>query len=138
MFLSDMRDMGRKAFPEMQMMMQLFAHFAHVLKQRVNMKDPPFEEAVLPVKLRTYKANLSSLGGYLKPNQLMANYVSKELDKGRIQIPSFTHYIDFPFEHSKGSISPLMRQRFHGPYRQLSIQLRLRCGTPAGPRRNPR
>ena len=49
------------------------------------------------------------------PNQLMANYVSKELAKVRIQTPSYTPYIDFPFEHSIGSIFSLMRQLPHGP-----------------------
>ena len=114
MFLADLRDLERKAFPEMQLLMQLFSHFAPVAKPRTNLKDPPFEEVVLPVKLKDYTADLSSLGGYLKPNQLMANYVSKELAKGRIQIPSYTPYIDFPFEYLKGSILSLIWQLFRG------------------------
>ena len=85
-----------------------------MLKQRANLIGPPFEEAVLPVRLRNYSANLSRLGGYLKPNQLMANYVSKEQAKGRIRIPSYTHYIDFPSEYSEGSILSLIWQLFHG------------------------
>ena len=59
MFLSDLRELGRKAFPEMQLLMQLSAHFAPVQKQLVNPKDPTFEEVVLPVKLRDYKADFS-------------------------------------------------------------------------------
>ena len=79
MFLADLRDLGRKAFPEMQLLMQLLSHFAPVQKQRVNPKGPTFEEVVLPVKLKEYKADFSCLGAFLKPNQAMANYVSKEL-----------------------------------------------------------
>ena len=114
MFLADLRDMGRKDFPEMQLLMQLFSHFPPVLKKRANLKCPHFEEAVLPFRLRNCTANLRSLGGYLKPNQLMANYVSKELAKGRIRIPSYTPYVDFPFEYLKGSILSLIWQLFPG------------------------
>ena len=106
MFLADLRDLGRKAFPEMQLLMQLFSHFSPVLKQRTILKDPHFEEVVLPVRLKEYMVDLISLGGYLKPNQLMANYVSKELAKGRVQIPSYTPYIDFPLNNLKGSSCP--------------------------------
>ena len=63
MFLSDLRELERKAFPETQLLMQLLAHFAPVQKQRANPKDPTFEEVVLPVKLRDYKAYFSCLGG---------------------------------------------------------------------------
>ena len=88
MFLADLRELERQAFPEMQLLMQLLAHFAPVQKQRVNPKDPTFEEVVLPVKLRDYKADFSCLGGFLKPNQAMANYVSKELIVGRVAFAS--------------------------------------------------
>ena len=73
--------------------MQLMAHFAPVLKQRVNPKDPPFDEVVFPAMIPEYKADFSCLGGFLKPNQLMANYVSKELAKGRLQVPPYAPYI---------------------------------------------
>ena len=79
MFLSDLRELGRKEFPEMQLFTQLLSHFAPVQKQRVNPKDPTFEEVVLPAKLRGYKADFSCLGGFRRPNQGMSNYVSKEL-----------------------------------------------------------
>ena len=36
MFLPDLREMGRKAFPEMHLPMQLLAHFAPVLMPRAN------------------------------------------------------------------------------------------------------
>ena len=63
----------------MQPLMHLLAHFAPAQKQRVNQKDPTFEEVALPAKLRDYKADFGCLGGFMKPNQSMANYVSKEL-----------------------------------------------------------
>ena len=89
MFLADLRDLERKAFPEMQLLMQLLSHFAPVQKQRVNPKDPTFEEVVLPVKLKEYKADFSCLGGFLKPNQAMANYISKELIREELHLQFF-------------------------------------------------
>ena len=62
----------------------------------------------------------------------MANYVSKELAKGRIQIPSYAPYIDFPSEYLKGSISSLIWQLFPGRWQQPIMQLRLRSGRAEG------
>ena len=59
MFLADLRDLDRKASPEIQLAMQLFSHFVPVAKQRANVEGHPFEEAVLPVRLRNYTASLS-------------------------------------------------------------------------------
>ena len=94
MFLADLRDLERKAFPEMQLLMQLLSHFAPVQKQRVNPKDPTFEEVVLPVKLKDYKADFSCLGAFLKPNQVMANYVSKELIMEELHLQFFPKSLD--------------------------------------------
>ena len=89
MFVSDLRDIERLAFPDLQLILQLLSHFSpHLLKPRANAKDPPFEEAVLPEKLKAYKADLSHLGAFLKPNQLMANYISKELARGKRRCPA--------------------------------------------------
>ena len=94
MFVSDLRDIDRLAFPDLQLILQLLSHFSpQLLKPRANAKDPPFEEAVLPEKLKDYKVDLSQLGAFLKPNQLMANYISKELAKGKAQVPSYVPYI---------------------------------------------
>ena len=86
MFISDLRELGRKAFPEMQLLLQLPAHFAPVQKQRVNPKDPTFEEVALPVKLKEYKADFSKLGGFLKPNQDLANYIGMGLIRGELHL----------------------------------------------------
>ena len=94
-FLPDLRELGRKAFPEMQLLMQLLAHFAPVQKRRVNPKGPTFEEVVLPAKLRGYKADFICLGGFIKPNQTMANYVSKGM------IPK-NRTCNFPAELDRG------------------------------------
>ena len=75
MLLADLRDLERKAFPEMQLLTQLLSHFAPVQKQRVNPKGPTFEEVVLPAKLKGYKADFSCSGAFPKPNQDTANYV---------------------------------------------------------------
>ena len=48
MFLSDLRDLERQAFPEMQLLMQLLAHFAHAHKPRVNPKDPLLRKRFCP------------------------------------------------------------------------------------------
>ena len=94
MFLSDLRGLGRRSFPEMQLIAQLLSHFSPQLaKQRTNSKDPLLEEVVLPKSLRAYTADLSSSGALLKPNQPTANYVWRELARGDLQIPSYAPYI---------------------------------------------
>ena len=94
LFLSEVRDKARKSSPELQLLTQLFTHFAPVMvRQRPNAKGPAFEELVIPQKLPRYTANLSGLGGFLKPNQPMANYISKEIAVGKLKVPSYTPYI---------------------------------------------
>ena len=94
LFLSELRENERKSFPEMQLLMQIFSHFAPVVvRQRLNAKDPSFEELVIPQKLAQYTADLKGLGGFLKPNQPMVNHISKELAVGKLKVPSYTPYI---------------------------------------------
>ena len=94
LFLSECREADQKPFTEMQLLMQLFSHFEPITaKQRSNIKDPAFEEIVLPRKLAAYAADLRGLGGFLKPNQPMVNYVSRELALGKLKVPSYTPYI---------------------------------------------
>ena len=55
LFLNECRESGRKSFPEMQLIAQLFAHFAPMTaKSRANVKDPAYEEVVIPRKLSCY------------------------------------------------------------------------------------
>ena len=78
----------------MQLIMQLLEHFKPLsLKSRANAKDPLFEEIVLPSRLKNFRADFSQIGAFLKPNQLMANYVSRELARGKCQTPPYTPYI---------------------------------------------
>ena len=114
----------------MQLMTQLFSHFAPtLLKQRANLKGPPFEEVVLPVKLQNYIADISSLGGFLIPNQLMANYVSKEPAKEKSRFPAIRLTLTILPKYL-GRISAMSRmwQLLPGPYPKLIIQLRSRNG----------
>ena len=94
MFLQDLRELDRMSFPELQLVMQLLSHFAPlVARNRANAKGPPYEEIALPGKLRRYSADLSALGAFFKPNQMMANFISLELSRGKIQVPSYAPYI---------------------------------------------
>ena len=94
MFLSDLRQLDRFSFPDMQLIMQLLEHFKPLsLKSRANAKDPLFEEVVIPTRLKNFRADFSLLGAFLKPNQLMANYVSREIARGKCQTPPYTPYI---------------------------------------------
>ena len=94
LFLAEIREAEGKSFPELHLLMQLFSHFQPIVtKLRANAKDPAFEELVIPRALARYTADLSGLGGFLKPNQLMVNYVSRELARGKLQVPSYTPYI---------------------------------------------
>ena len=58
MFLSDLRQLDRRSFPDMQLIMQLLEHFKPLsLKSRANAKDPLFEEVVIPTRLRNFRAD---------------------------------------------------------------------------------
>ena len=50
-------------------------------------------EAVLPGRLRGYVADLSILWYLWKPNHLKEKYVSKELGRGQLQMPSYTPFV---------------------------------------------
>ena len=94
MFLSDLRELGRCSFPQMRRIMQLLARFTpQIKKSRDNDKVPLFEELAIPERLRNSPADLSPMGAFLKPSQLMTNYVSRELARGECQTPSYTPYI---------------------------------------------
>ena len=73
MFLADLAELERKAFPEMQLLFHLLSHFAPVQKQRANPKGPTFGEVALPAHLEEYKADFSCSGAFPKPNQAMAD-----------------------------------------------------------------
>ena len=91
MYISDMRARGMWPFPEMSQFAQLLAHFTPQLgKPRANANDPPFEVDCIRGKLRNYTADLSGLVEFLEKNQLMANYISRELDRGKLQVPRNT------------------------------------------------
>ena len=94
MFVSDLRDIDRLAFPDIQLILQLLSHFSpHLINPRANAKDPPFGESVFPEKLNAYAADPALMGAFLKPNQLMASYIIKELARGKTQAPSYAPYI---------------------------------------------
>ena len=64
-FLSDLRQLDRRSFPEMQLIMQLLEHFRpQLLKSKANAKDPLFEEVVIPARLRNFRADFSPAGGF--------------------------------------------------------------------------
>ena len=91
---SDLREIDSRSSPQMQLIAQLMAHFApQIMKSRADAKDPLFGELVIPERLRNFPDDLSPMSDFLKPNQLMANCVSRELARGKCQTPSYTPYI---------------------------------------------
>ena len=63
MFLSDLREMGRRSSPQMQLVTQLLARFApQIMKSRANSNDPMFGEIVLPGRLRNLPDAMSPMG----------------------------------------------------------------------------
>ena len=94
MFARDLRDGEHRAFPQMQLMLQILGHFSpQRLRSRPNTRDPQFEEVVIPAMLAAFNVDLSGLSGLLKPSQDMANAISIELARGRCAIPAFTPFI---------------------------------------------
>ena len=78
MFVSDSREPRRRPYPDIQPIAQLMSHFSPlVLKYRANAKGSPFEEIAHPARLRNFPADLSSMGAFLKPNHMMANFESR-------------------------------------------------------------
>ena len=94
MSLSDLWELGRRPFHQMQPIMQLMAHFTpQITKSRAGAKEPVFGELVIPDRLRDFPDGISSMGVFLKPYQLTTNYASRELARGKCQTPSYTPYI---------------------------------------------
>ena len=94
MFLSDLRELGRRPFPETQLTTPPIARFTlRIVKARPNANDRPFEEAVMPRSLRGYTSNFPKPGAYSQLNQLMASYISSELAIGKAQIPRYAPFI---------------------------------------------
>ena len=94
MFLSDLPELGRRSFHEMQMVTQILSHFSpNRANRRTRSKGPIFGEVALPGSLRNYPYYRSTLGAFLKPNQPTANCISRELARGKLDIPSYTPYI---------------------------------------------
>ena len=94
MFLSDLRELGRRSSPGMQMVAQLMSHFnAQIVRSMAIANDPMFVGIALLEWMRNFAADLSPMGAFLKPNRQMANYVSRELAIGKRQAPSYAPYI---------------------------------------------
>ena len=72
-----------------------------------NAKDPILEEIALPELLRVFSAYLSSMCDYFKPNQMMGNFASRVLDRGKFQAPSYTPFIVADMSTSPGLFLPL-------------------------------
>ena len=106
-FLSDLRELGRRSFPQMQLIMQLLAHFTpQITKPRSNAKDPLFGELAIPERPRNFTADLSPMRAFLKPNLMMTNYVSRELALGKCQTPSYTPYISADVSTASWPVPP--------------------------------
>ena len=94
MFLSDLRDLGRSSLPATQLIAHLLSHFSpHLSQPRSDAKDPVLEEVALPEKLKSYTSDLSAIGAFARPNQLMSNYISRELVRGGRKTPIYTPFI---------------------------------------------
>ena len=97
MFIKDLREVEKRTFPEMQLVLQLLNHFApQQVKQRPNEKNPAFEEVVLATKLGpngSFMVDFKGLSAFLKPSQDMANFISQELARGMNKIPTYTPFI---------------------------------------------
>ena len=88
MLLSDLMELGRMFFHEMQLPMQLLSHFSpKLVNHRNNSKAPVFGEVFLPGNLQSYTADLSAMNAFFRPKQNMSNYVSRELARGKQKTP---------------------------------------------------
>ena len=81
MFIKDLREIERRSFPELQLILLLLGHFVpQQVKTRPNEKNPAFEEIVLATKLGPqgdFMVDLRHLSAFLKPSQEMANLFRK-------------------------------------------------------------
>ena len=97
MFIKDLREVEKRTFPEMQLILQLLNHFApQQVKQRPNEKNPAYEEIVLAAKLGpngNFMVDFRGLSAFLKPSQEMANFISQELARGMNKIPTYPPFI---------------------------------------------
>ena len=83
--------MGCESLTETHLVMQMSPQFPpNLVKKLDNLKGSPFEESALPVGLRRYAEKRTCMGGFLKTNQMMGNYVGNGLDKRKSQLPRYT------------------------------------------------
>ena len=83
MFVRDLREGDRRAFPQMQLLLQIVGHFSpHQLRNRPNAKNPSYEEVVSLARMATFDVDFSRLPGLLEPYQDMANAIRLELARG--------------------------------------------------------
>ena len=54
---------------------------------------PGYEEVVIPERMREFSANLRGIASLLKPAREVANYISRELARGRNKVPAYTPFI---------------------------------------------
>ena len=89
--MRDLREVGKRSFPELQLMLQILGHFPQRQPQiRPNANDPAYDELVIPERLREFTASLGGIGSLLKPTHEMANYISIELALGQAKVPAYT------------------------------------------------
>ena len=118
MLARDLREAERRSFPHTQLMLQISGHFPpRQMRNRPNVRDPHYEEALMPARLGDFSAQLGTLSAFLKPNQDMANGISLELARGAGMVPAYT-----PF------IMPLVSGPPHGRYRPASTRLQCHGG----------
>ena len=93
-FMRDLREFGRRSFPETQLLLQILGHFPprrpHV---RLKAKGPAYEEIAIAERLSEFAASLSGIGSPPKPTQERDNYISLELSRGRSKLPAYAPFV---------------------------------------------
>ena len=81
-FLDDLRRVERKGYPDIAFLIELFDH----LPVNTHLEQPDekvrFTEIDIPRALLRLAPSLSDIGGVLRPDQSMCNWVQRELAKG--------------------------------------------------------
>ena len=109
----DLRKAHKCSARELSLVNDIFTYYENEKPRRASPKEagwrrePPYEELVIPQMVERWTVNLSTLGGYLIPDQEMTNMFSKEFYEASKKEPPYTPYV-LPELHKKPWPVPLL------------------------------
>ena len=92
-FLDDLRRVEGKGYPDIAFLLEILDHFPANTHLEQPEEKVRFAEIDIPRSLLKLAPSLSDIGGVLRPDQSMCNWVQRDLAKRLARIPSYRPYL---------------------------------------------